>query len=62
MVKEITIESQAFVTRHRKNGVAESSYELQFRIYLKVSLSLSFKNLIREDSYLYYATPKKQKF
>jgi hypothetical protein len=41
-----------------KLGVAESSYELQFRIYPKVSLALSFKNLIKEDSYLKSATPK----
>jgi len=39
-----------------EKGVTESSYELQFRIYPKVSLTLSFKNLIKEDSYLKSAT------
>jgi hypothetical protein len=38
-------------------GVTESGYESQFRIYPKVSLSLSLKNLIKEDSYLKSATP-----
>jgi hypothetical protein len=38
-------------------GVAESSYECQLCTYLKVSLSLGFKNSIKEDSYLKSATP-----
>jgi hypothetical protein len=33
------------------SGVAESSYECQFCTYPKVSLSPSFKNSIKEDSY-----------
>jgi len=38
-------------------GVAESSYECQFYTYPKVSLSPSFKNSIKEDSYPKSATP-----
>jgi hypothetical protein len=38
-------------------GVAESGYEYQFYRYPKVSLSLAFKNLIKEDSYFKSATP-----
>ena len=39
------------------NGVAESRYECQLCTYPKVSLSLGFKNLIKQDSYLKSATP-----
>lgn len=42
-----------------RNGVAESSYECQFCIYPKVSLSPGFKNSIKEDSYPKSATPQK---
>jgi len=35
----------------KKSSVAESSYECQFCTYPKVSLSPSFKNSIKEDSY-----------
>jgi Fic family protein len=38
-------------------GVAESKYECQFCTYPKVSLSLGFKNPIKEDSYFKSATP-----
>jgi len=38
-------------------GVAESSYECQLYTYPKVSLSLGFKNSIKEDSYPKSATP-----
>jgi hypothetical protein len=49
----------ALVQSHqrKKIGVAESGYEYQFCTYPKVSLSLAFKNLIKEDSYLKSATP-----
>ena len=43
----------------KKNGVAESSYEYQFCIYPKVSLSLGFKNCRENNSYPKSATPKK---
>lgn len=38
-------------------GVAEARYECKLCTYLKVSLSLGFKNLIKEDSYPKSATP-----
>jgi hypothetical protein len=40
-----------------KLGVAESRHECQLYIYPKVSLSLGFKNPIKEVSYLKSATP-----
>ncbi len=39
-------------------GVAESSYEYQFCIYPKVSLSLGFKNCRENNSYPKSATPE----
>ncbi len=41
-----------------KFGIAESSYEYQFCIYPKVSLSLGFKNCRENNSYPKSATPK----
>ena len=52
---------QRNLTHIEKIGVAESGYEYQFCTYLKVSLSLAFKNLIKEDSYLKSATPENKR-
>jgi hypothetical protein len=42
------------------SGVAESGYECQLCIYPKVSLSLGFKNPIKEVSSLKSAKPAKR--